>query len=121
MPAPPRPAPSPPPSWPNCATPWGCAIWPAQSGAAKEERAAKAALPSFKQYREADGRHYFKVMDAAGRLLAQSTGFESPQEAGRAVAQLRQGRLAGLEESLQLADGTVRADLEAALAALTQG
>jgi tryptophanyl-tRNA synthetase len=93
----------------------------AHSGAAKKESTAKASLPSFKQYREADGRHYFKVMDAAGRLLAQSTGFESPQEAGRAVAQLRKGRLAGLEESLQLADGTVRADLEAALAALTQG
>src|SRR3954470_7218780 len=49
---------------------------------------AKTALPSFKQYREADGQHYFKLVDAAGTLLLQSTGFSSPQDAGRAVARL---------------------------------
>jgi tryptophanyl-tRNA synthetase len=84
------------------------------------KKSAKAALPSFKQYREADGRHYFKLVDAAGKLLAQSTGFASPQEAGKAVAQLKQGGLAGLEESLQLAEGVSREDLTAALAVLTE-
>jgi len=93
----------------------------AQAGPAKKDKAAKAALPSFKQYREADGRHYFKLVDAGGRLLAQSTGFASPQEAGRAVAQLKAGGLAGLEESLQLAPGVEQADLAAALEALTAG
>ena len=90
----------------------------AGSGAKK---AAKAALPSFKQYREADGRHYFKLVDAGGKLLAQSTGFASPQEAGKAVAQLKQGGLVGVEESLQLAEGVSRDDLRAALAVLTEG
>ena len=83
--------------------------------------AAKAALPAFKQYRETDGQHYFKLVDAAGRLLAQSTGFASPQEAGRAVAQLKQGGAAGLEQSLQLAPGVGPGELAAALQALTEG
>jgi len=93
----------------------------AVAGTARKEKQAKAALASFKQYRETDGRHYFKLVDAGGRLLAQSTGFESPQEAGRAVAQLKQGRLEGLEQALQLADGVTRAEVEAALAPLAQG
>jgi len=83
-----------------------------------KKKAAKAALPSFKQYRESDGLHYFKLVDAGGRLLAQSAGFPSPQEAGRAVAQLKQGELTRLGESLRLADSVSREDLEAALAAL---
>jgi tryptophanyl-tRNA synthetase len=87
------------------------------SGAEKKEKMAKAALPSFKQYREADGRHYFKLVDAAGKLLAQSTGFATPQEAGRMVAQLKQGG-AQAASSLQLGEGITRAQLAAALALL---
>jgi tryptophanyl-tRNA synthetase len=88
-----------------------------QGGAARREKPAKAALPSFKQYREADGRHYFKLVDARGRLLAQSTGFASPQEAGRAVAGLKQGSPAALQ-ALQLPDGVTEAQLSAALDSL---
>jgi len=83
-------------------------------------KAGKTALPSFKQYREADGRHYFKLVDAAGRLLAQSAGFASPQEAGRAIAQLKQTGLSGSTASLQLAEGVAADDVAAALAALSQ-
>jgi tryptophanyl-tRNA synthetase len=88
---------------------------------ARKAKAAKAALPSFKQYREADGLHYFKLVDAGGALLARSSGFATPQDAGRLVAQLRQGRLEGAESALQLADGVSRADVAAALATLAQG
>jgi tryptophanyl-tRNA synthetase len=88
-------------------------------GPAKKDKAAKSALPSFKQYREADGQHYFKLVDAAGRLLAQSPGFASPQEAGRAVAQLKQGGPGAPAPSLELAPGVSPSDLAAALAALT--
>ncbi|ROZ72072.1 tryptophan--tRNA ligase [Ramlibacter sp. WS9] len=91
-----------------------------QAAPAKKDKQAKAALPSFKQYREADGLHYFKVVDAGGTLLAQSTGFGSPQDAGRAVAQLKQGRLDGLQDTLQLADGVTPAALTQALALLAQ-
>jgi tryptophanyl-tRNA synthetase len=93
----------------------------ADGAAAKgKAKAAKAALPSFKQYREADGRHYFKLVDAGGRLLAQSAGFESPQEAGRAIAQLKQAGVSASTASLQLAEGVSESDLTAALAALSQ-
>jgi len=53
-------------------------------------KAAKAARPSFKQYREKDGLFYFKLLDANGTQLLQSVGFASPQEAGRAIGTLRQ-------------------------------
>ena len=59
-------------------------------------KAAKAARPSFKQYREKDGLFYFKLLDATGVQLIQSLGFASPQEAGRAIAMLREQRGAGL-------------------------
>jgi tryptophanyl-tRNA synthetase len=55
---------------------------------AKSERAAKSSLPSFKQYREGDGKFYFKFVDAQGRLLLQSTGFDAPKDAGQAIASL---------------------------------
>lgn len=58
------------------------------AGAKKEK--AKASLPSFKQYREADGQFYFKLVDAQGKLLLQSRGFASPKEAGQCIAQLKQ-------------------------------
>jgi tryptophanyl-tRNA synthetase len=52
-------------------------------------KASKAALPSFKQYREADGQFRFKFVDAQGRLLLQSLGFASPKDAGQAIALLQ--------------------------------
>jgi tryptophanyl-tRNA synthetase len=93
----------------------------ADGGAAKgKAKTAKAALPVFKQYREADGRHYFKLVDAGGRLLAQSAGFESPQEAGRAIGQLKRAGLSASTASLQLGEGVAESDVTAALAALSQ-
>ncbi len=56
----------------------------------KPAKPGKAALPSFKQYREADGKFYFKLVSPQGRLLLQSTGFDSPRAAGQAIAQLQQ-------------------------------
>ncbi|WP_295363617.1 tryptophan--tRNA ligase [Arenimonas sp.] len=57
----------------------------------KSAAKAKAALPVFKQYREADGRFHFKLVDAGGRELLVSPGFASPREAGQAVAGLKAG------------------------------
>ena len=51
--------------------------------------ASKSALPAFKQYREADGRFYFKLTDAQGRVLLQSDGFDSPREVGEWVKRLQ--------------------------------
>ncbi|MEW6465279.1 MAG: tryptophan--tRNA ligase [Pseudomonadota bacterium] len=59
----------------------------------KESAAAGAPsvgpLPTFKQYREADGRFYFKLVDARGTLLLQSVGFASGKEAGEWVKRLK--------------------------------
>jgi tryptophanyl-tRNA synthetase len=81
-------------------------------------KSAKAALPSFKQYREADGKHYFKLVDPAGTLLLQSVGFDSPQEAGRAVARLKQDGFAAGEAVARPADGVDADTVRAALALL---
>ncbi|HEX9719839.1 MAG TPA: tryptophan--tRNA ligase [Ramlibacter sp.] len=88
-------------------------------GAAKT-KTSRYALPSFKQYREADGRHYFKLVDGGGRLLARSAGFDSPQQAGRTIAQLKKDGPAGLEADLELAGGVDAAEVAAALAQLAQ-
>ncbi len=88
------------------------------STAAKPAKAAKAALPTFKQYREADGKFYFKLVDADGRLLLQSTGFDAPKDAGQAIARLQREGLGALAGQLAPVDGVAEADVAAALAAL---
>lgn len=55
-----------------------------------QKTATKAALPSFKQYREADGQFYFKLLDGDGNLLLQSSGFPAPRDAGQRIAGLKQ-------------------------------
>jgi tryptophanyl-tRNA synthetase len=52
--------------------------------------APKPALPVFKQYREADGRFHFKLVDGEV-LLLQGDGFASPRDAGGIVACLKSG------------------------------
>jgi tryptophanyl-tRNA synthetase len=53
-------------------------------------KATKMAAPAFKQYREKDGLFYFKLQDAQGKLLMQSSGFVAPRDAAQAVTQLQQ-------------------------------
>lgn len=57
--------------------------------AAPKAKAEKAALPVFKQYREADGRFYFKLAAADGRVLLQSAAFAGGREAGEWVKRLK--------------------------------
>ena len=83
--------------------------------AAKKE---KAALPTFKQYREKDGRFYFKFVAADGTLLLTSHGFDDGRSAGQAVGALKKGDLSALTDA-QLADGVTEDAVKAALAALT--
>ncbi len=66
------------------------------SGSAATKKVAKVALPSFKQYREADGLFRFKLVDAQGQILLQSLGFTSPKEAGQAIATLQVNGVAAL-------------------------
>jgi tryptophanyl-tRNA synthetase len=52
-------------------------------------KTSKVAKPVFKQYREKDGKFYFKLVDAEGKLLLQSMGFDSPKEAGQTIGSLQ--------------------------------
>ncbi|MCY7313468.1 MAG: tryptophan--tRNA ligase, partial [Pseudoxanthomonas sp.] len=56
--------------------------------------------PQFKQYREADGRFYFKLVSHDGRTLLQSNGHDSARDVGLLIARLK--REGG--EALQLAE-----------------
>jgi len=80
-------------------------------------KAGKAALPVFKQYREADGKFYFKLLSAGGELLLQSSGFEQGRDAGQWVARLkREGLIADAPVQREASD----ADIAAALAAFQE-
>ncbi len=74
----------------------------------------KAAQPSFKQYRDKDGRFYFKFVDAKGQILLQSLGFDSPKEAGQTIAQLQtlgaEG-LSALSHTLEPISSEIRAQI----------
>ena len=92
----------------------------AGQGSKKAAKETKVALPSFKQYREADGKFYFKLVSADGKLLLQSAGFTAPKEAGQTIGQLQKdaGALAALAAQFTLADGVSLDDVQAALEAL---
>jgi len=75
----------------------------------------RVALPVFKQYREKDGRFYFKLSDGEGALLIQSTGFDSPRDAGQLIAVLKQAEQG---DALQSELFKLEAEVEQVLAAL---
>ena len=77
-------------------------------------------LPAFKQYREQDGKFYFKLLDADGRLLLQSTGFVAPKEAGQAIAALKRDGLAALAGQHLPVEGVAESEVGAALTALAE-
>ncbi|MDO8718173.1 MAG: tryptophan--tRNA ligase [Polaromonas sp.] len=86
--------------------------------AAAKSKAAKAAAPTFKQYREKDSRFYFKLLDADARLLLQSQGFESPRDAAMAISNLQKegpAALVTLQGQVEVAQGITDIELAAAL------
>ena len=86
--------------------------------AVKKDKPSKADAPSFKQYREADGRFYFKLLDARGRLLLQSEGFDAPREAAKVIANLQHhgmSALADLQDTVKASADLAAGELEVAL------
>ena len=78
---------------------------------------ARAAPPLFKQYREQDGRFYFKLLAGDGSLLIQSEGFDSPRDAGQLIGVLKQTEDGdGLQSELFKLD----AEVDVVLAALQE-
>jgi tryptophanyl-tRNA synthetase len=91
------------------------------AGAGASTKPARAAVPSFKQYREKDGQFYFKLVDPQGLVLLQSLGFASPKEAGLAIGQLQQNdaqALAELSKQVAYGEGVTATEVTAALQAL---
>ena len=60
----------------------------ATTTAATREK-SKSALPHFKQYREADGKFFFKLLDGEAREMLRSRGFDSPKEVGKLIGDMR--------------------------------
>jgi tryptophanyl-tRNA synthetase len=92
------------------------AVVPARGGEAKAK--AGAALPQFKQYRERDGKFYFKLAAGDGALLLQSRGFDDPKQAGSWITAFRQQGSTCLDTVLgvaDVADGATRETVAAAL------
>ena len=88
----------------------------------KATKIAKPAKPVFKQYREKDGKFYFKLINVDGQLLLQSRGFDSPKDAGQTIGLLQtQGSAAlpALAEKLEDNTEVDTQDIHAALQLMT--
>jgi tryptophanyl-tRNA synthetase len=88
------------------------------AAASSKPKVAKTQLPSFKQYREADGQFYFKMISADGKLLVQSLGFAAPKDAAMAIATLQQQGAAAwpvMQSKVQPLSDVSPAEIEAAL------
>ena len=85
-------------------------------GAAPVRREAASVAPVFKQYREADGKFYFKLVQGE-RVLLQSVGFASPRDAGQRVAAIKQGEVGDGASDFSLGPGVTDEEVNAALAA----
>ncbi len=84
--------------------------------AASAKKADANAAPTFKQYRDADGKFYFKLV-LGERVLLQSAGFASPRDAGQRIAAIKQGTLDSDQLDFSLGEGVSAEDVNAALAA----
>jgi tryptophanyl-tRNA synthetase len=81
----------------------------------------KAAAPQLKQYREKDGKFYFKLTDGGGAVLLQSLGFDNPKDAGAWVARFKYEGAAALDvatDAIVALDDQARAEAATALDAL---
>jgi tryptophanyl-tRNA synthetase len=89
----------------------------AQQRVAAKASVGKAALPQFKQYRERDGRFYFKLLDSDGSLLIQSQGLDTPKLAGELVAVLKQAEQG---DALESSEFTLEVEVPRVLDALAR-
>jgi tryptophanyl-tRNA synthetase len=84
-------------------------------------KSTKSTLAAFKQYREKDGKFYFKLVDVNGDVLLQSLAIDAPKVAGQCIAALQQHGAPALESvqaHLEPVDQTLSARLNAVLTAL---
>jgi tryptophanyl-tRNA synthetase len=95
----------------------------AVSGAttAGEKKTTSSKPASFKQYRDGDGKFYFKLLDGEGKLLLQSIGHDSARDAGQLIARLKQSDadLQGVLPAM-LAEGAELDEVTAALSSFAE-
>ncbi|MFL6679314.1 MAG: tryptophan--tRNA ligase, partial [Burkholderiaceae bacterium] len=87
---------------------------PLAAAPAPAAKATAAALATFKQYREADGQFYFKLVGAGDTLLLQSAAFPQGRDAGAWVGRFKKegaAALAGAPVTLVADAAAVRAEL----------
>jgi tryptophanyl-tRNA synthetase len=82
----------------------------------KRGKSTAAPAPMFKQYRDADGKFYFKLVQGE-RVLLQSIGFASPRDAGQRVAAIKQGEVGDAASDFMLGEGVTEDEVNAALVA----
>ena len=90
---------------------------------ARASKSAKSSVPAFKQYREADGKFYFKLVDIHGRILLQSLAFDSPKDAGQIICLLQSegaSALDALAARVQMAEGVTAEEVASALQVLQE-
>ena len=93
------------------------------SSATAVKSVVKVATPVFKQYRETDGKFYFKLADPGGKVWLQSVGLDSPRQAGEAVKRLQTegpSALESLKNILQDLTDIKKEDVKQALACVLQ-
>jgi tryptophanyl-tRNA synthetase len=83
----------------------------------------KTIAVQIKQYRERDGKFYFKLAADDGKVYLQSLGFENPKDAGVWVARFKREGSAALDaaaDAVSALNANARAEAVAALDALMQ-
>jgi len=87
--------------------------------AVRQPSKPKGSRPMFKQYREADGRFYFKLVEGDRTLLV-SKGFDSPREAGERIAALKRDGFSAADTTVALSEGVEIETVHQALARLRE-
>ncbi len=77
----------------------------------KTDKKAKQASFAFKQYRESDGKFYFKLVDASNSVVLQSQGFDTPKEAGQTIAWLKENGLNSLPANVHFVNEIPQSEL----------
>ena len=88
-----------------------------RSEAQAPDTRSQAPLAVFKQYREADGKFYFKLVEGE-QVLLQSAGFDSPKDAGVRIGALKRGVFDENDGATIFGEGIDAERVHAALAAL---
>ena len=75
--------------WRDCARRSACAICRSVAAPVVRRKRRRSALPTFKQYRESDGRFYFKLVDGE-RCCCRASASRRRKDAGQLIARLKQ-------------------------------